>query len=88
MINPWLREFWNISAQGAFVRQHGMTVATAYARTAGVEIGATKPAPDAPQRIIEQRTFIRNKNITTENVFVTEVGSRGYSGDGPPGEDV
>ena len=78
--NPWSRELFNITAQGAFVRKHGMALAAAYARAAGVEIGATKPAPDAPAPTTKHLTRIVNKNFPG--------GSRGYSGDGPPGEDV
>lgn len=75
--NPWTRELFNLTAQGRFIRAHGIEIATLYARAAGVEIGATRPAPDAPAPKIEQRNFIRNK-------IFEGGGSRGYAGDGPP----
>jgi len=75
--NPWEKANWNLTAQGRFIREHGLGIATLYARAAGVEIGATKPAPDAPAPKIEQRNFIRNK-------IFEGGGNRGYAGDGPP----
>lgn len=80
--NPWTVALWNVTAQGAFTRKHGTALAAAYARAAGVEIGATKPAPDASAPTTKHLTRIVNKSIT--NI----TGNRGYSGDGPPGEDV
>lgn len=81
--NPWTRELWNITLQGAFLRKHGKAQAEQYARAAGVELGATKPAPEAPPPKIERRSYIFQKRID-----VSGADGRGYSGDGPPGEEV
>lgn len=79
LANPWTRDAWNITAQGAFARQHGLTLAKAYAADAGSHIGATKPAPVDPAPKIERQTLIVNKLIGGGSV----TGS-GSSGDGPP----
>jgi hypothetical protein len=78
--NPWTAALWSITAQGQFVRKHGTALAAAYARAAGVEIGATKPAPDVPAPTTKHLTRIVNK--------IFPGGSRGYDGFGPPGEDI
>lgn len=41
--NPWTKAGWNITAQGAYVRQHGEEKAAAMAARAGSKMGATKP---------------------------------------------
>jgi hypothetical protein len=46
-----------------------------------VKLGDTKPAPVEPVAKIEHHTRIVNKTNVTQ-------GSRGYSGEGPPGEDL
>jgi hypothetical protein len=45
--NPWTAANWNITKQGAFVRQHGEAKAQEAAKAAGVTLGATKPAAKA-----------------------------------------
>lgn len=82
MINPWSKDGWNISNQGQVVKRRGLAYATALAREAGVELGATRPAEVQPTKIVERRNFILNKRIEGGG------GGRGYSGDGPPGESV
>lgn len=42
--NPWLKGSWSLSAQGAYVQQHGEAKAAEAAKAAGVSLGATKPA--------------------------------------------
>jgi hypothetical protein len=42
--NPWGKDAWNITKQGAFVREHGEDKARQMAEAAGVTLGATKPA--------------------------------------------
>lgn len=43
--NPWEPEFWNVTAQGAYVTKHGMEKAKTAASEAGSYIGATAPSP-------------------------------------------
>ena len=45
--NPWAAGNWNITAQGAYVKQHGEAKAAEAAKAAGVTLGATKPAAKA-----------------------------------------
>lgn len=80
--NPFTRERWNLTAQSRFIREHGIEIATLYARAAGVEIGSVRPPPErlTPKNI--HHTRIVNKLIPGGG------GNRGYSGDGPPGEEV
>lgn len=41
--NPWSRDGWNLTAQGQFVREHGIEKATKAAQSVGSTIGATAP---------------------------------------------
>jgi hypothetical protein len=41
--NPWSKEGWNVTKQGALVKSIGETKAAAIAAAAGSKIGATKP---------------------------------------------
>lgn len=41
--NPWSAANWNLTAQGAYVREHGMAKAQEAAKAAGSAIGATRP---------------------------------------------
>lgn len=78
--NPWSRERWNITAQGQFLRDHGMALATVYSHAVGVEIGATKPAAEQPKTVEKHTT-----RIVTKNYFVSRGGDgAGSSGDGAP----
>ena len=43
--NPWSAEAWNITAQGAYIKQHGVEKAGQAAQSVGSKIGATKPTP-------------------------------------------
>lgn len=45
--NPWSKQGWNLTKQGALVRQLGETKAGEIAAQAGSKIGATKPAAEA-----------------------------------------
>lgn len=76
-LNPWDVANWSITAQMRFVKDHGLPTARAYARAAGVELGALRPAPTEPAPKVQARSYIISKKIITE-------GSRGYSGEGPP----
>jgi hypothetical protein len=42
--NPWAKDSWNITKQGAYTRENGEEKARAMAEAAGVAWGATKPA--------------------------------------------
>lgn len=42
--NPWTKEQWNLTKQGAYVREHGEEKGRAMAERAGVQFGATRPA--------------------------------------------
>jgi hypothetical protein len=44
--NPWSKEGWNISRQGAFVTSQGIEKAAALARAVGCTIGSTRPNLD------------------------------------------
>jgi hypothetical protein len=41
--NPWSKEGWNITAQGAYVTAHGVEKANSMAAQANSKVGATKP---------------------------------------------
>lgn len=41
--NPWSKEGWNITKQGAYVTEHGIDKAKTAAESVGSKIGATKP---------------------------------------------
>jgi len=41
--NPWSKEGWNLTKQGAFVREHGEAKAAEAAARVGSKLGATKP---------------------------------------------
>ncbi len=42
--NPWSKEAWNLTKQGAYVREHGEDKAKTLAESVGSHLGATKPA--------------------------------------------
>lgn len=42
--NPWSATNWNMTAQGEYVKQHGVAKATQMAQLAGVQLGALGPA--------------------------------------------
>jgi hypothetical protein len=42
--NPWLKDNWNLTKQGAYLREHGEEKARAMAESAGVSLGSTRPA--------------------------------------------
>jgi hypothetical protein len=48
LANPWSKENWSLTSQGAFIREHGQEKAAQYAKAAGSMIGAT--APPAPEK--------------------------------------
>lgn len=41
--NPWTGGNWNVTAQGAYIKKHGLEKATRMAKAAGSHIGATSP---------------------------------------------
>lgn len=41
--NPWSAGAWNITAQGAYIKQHGAEKAAQAAESVGSKVGATKP---------------------------------------------
>ena len=45
--NPWSKNEWNLTAQGQYVKQHGLQKATEAAKQAGSHLGATAPAKPA-----------------------------------------
>lgn len=77
--NPWEADAWNLTEQGAYIKKYGVEVAKRKARQAGSALGALPPRTLRPVHvtIVQQRTI---NNITE--------GSRGYSGDAPPDENV
>jgi hypothetical protein len=74
--NPWTQKFWSITAQGAYVKKYGLSVAQRTARLAGSSIGALKPAVDPNLNTIERQWILSRK--------IGVSGSGGSSGDGPP----
>jgi len=42
--NPWTAENWNMTQQGAYVKENGMDKATQMAKAAGTTVGGMKPA--------------------------------------------
>jgi hypothetical protein len=44
--NPWSKEGWNVTRQGAIVRDLGMEKAAGMARSVGCVVGSTKPNND------------------------------------------
>jgi hypothetical protein len=45
--NPWSREAWNVTAQGAYIKEYGPEKGKTLAESVGSHIGATKPAAAA-----------------------------------------
>ena len=45
--NPWSAEYWNLTRQGQFLREHGDDRAAAMAKAAGTTLGGGKPAAKA-----------------------------------------
>lgn len=78
--NPWSPEFWSITAQGAYIKQYGLSVAQRTARLANSSIGALRATTNDP-RVIERQWVIQKKIGST-----TTTGSPtgGSSGNGPP----
>lgn len=79
MPNPWLPDEWNLTAQGQYVVQHGLEAAHKAAQAAGTTLNG-RPRRTEHEPII--KNFILTKRITQI------IGGKGYTGDGPPGEDV
>jgi len=46
--NPWSHDGWNLTKQGAYVREHGREKADRMAKLAGTKVGGLKPA--APKK--------------------------------------
>lgn len=45
--NPWSEQGWNVTGQGAYVKQHGPEKAAQAAASVGSKLGATRPTPKA-----------------------------------------
>lgn len=45
--NPWTKEAWNVTKQGAYVRENGIEKANQLAESVGSKVGATAPAAAA-----------------------------------------
>lgn len=43
--NPWTAEHWNLTKQGAYLKENGVTKAEQMAKAAGTTIGGSKPQP-------------------------------------------
>lgn len=43
--NPWSHEHWNMTKQGAYVKEHGQDKAGQMAKAAGTTLGGARPAP-------------------------------------------
>ncbi len=80
--NPWTLEFWSLTAQGAYIKAYGLSVAQRTARLAGSSVGATRPAVDPAQRIIERQWILRKTVGSTTTS--TSSGGMGSAGDGDP----
>lgn len=78
VVNPWSAEFWNITAQGEYVKTYGLSVAQRTARRAGVAIGALHPAVDPALRTIERQWILSRKIATSDG------SGGGTAGSGPP----
>ena len=59
--NPWSEEFWSLTAQGAYVKKYGFSVASRKAKIAKSFIGAVRPMQPAG-RVIE-RQWILTKRV-------------------------
>jgi hypothetical protein len=54
--NPFSASGWNMTAQGAYVREHGMEKAQQLARAAGTVLGGPPPAGAPNQPVTQQRS--------------------------------
>lgn len=59
--NPWSGEFWSLTAQGAYVKKYGLSVAARKAKLAGSFIGAVRPMQVASGRVIERQWIITKR---------------------------
>ena len=75
--NPWSEEFWSLTAQGAYVKAYGLSVAQRKARQAGSFIGALKPRIDGVSPAIERHWILSKKMLGGG-------GMTGSSGSGAP----
>jgi hypothetical protein len=76
--NPWTAEFWSITAQGAYIKKYGLSVAQRTARLAGSRIGALRPTVPQPEKIIERHWIIQKQGGGGGG------GGQGFSGSGAP----
>jgi len=84
--NPWSAEFWNLTAQGAYVKKYGVDLAKTKAREAGVTFGAAHPRVSAYSPLPRDRNFtviVQRRNVGQQGPI-----PQGYTGDGPPDEFV
>lgn len=72
--NPWSAEFWNLTHQGAYIKQFGEEVAKTKARQAGARFGDLKPR--AVNNFAERHWIISKRQ--------TGGGGGGTAGSGPP----
>lgn len=84
--NPWSPEFWNVTAQGAYVRQYGVAVASRTAKLAGVTLGAVHPKTDEASVLVKQYVMIKKIGNTGGSGGGGGGGliGAGSSGNGPP----
>ena len=73
--NPWSDEFWSLTAQGAYIKEYGLSVAQRKARQAGSSIGALKPK--RPSSAIERHWILTKRQVGGG-------GTTGSSGSGSP----
>lgn len=75
--NPWSAEFWNLTRQGAYIKQYGLEVAKTKAKQAGAKIGDLAPriTPDNGRYTV----IIQHKGL------VAPVGGGGLVGAGSSG---
>ena len=43
--NPWSNDHWNLTKQGAYVKEHGIEKAEQMAKTVGTSLGGARPVP-------------------------------------------
>jgi hypothetical protein len=72
--NPWLAEHWNMTAQSAFIQQHGRPKADEFAKAAGSFVGATAPAKR--DRVVHTTIIKPTRNLDiNQNRDVRTVGA-------------
>jgi len=79
--NPWSDEFWNLTQQGAYIKQFGVEVAKTKARQAGTKLYAARKTAPKP----ELRVLVQRRNLVVGGGTVGGLPADALtSGDGPP----